>query len=276
MKTKNKALLFGAGAALAAVITFGSVVWGGVATVAGTDPHYASVEWMLKTTMRSSVRHHAADIEVPTGIDLLDPELAERAFGHYSVACTPCHGAPGVDAAPWLVLNPPAESLVETADRWNDAELYWIVKHGIKMTGMPALGPTHGEDDLWAIAAFVRQLPEMSAQAYGAMAERHAGHGHDHGAMAVPAAGDERAADAPVEIVGACDTPAVSPAAAGAEPPATAPSTEVPARSRRDARRRPTPTRTMTPAPTPTEAPPPAADPAPAHAHHRHHGGAHQ
>ena len=47
-------------------------------------------------------------VEIPVGTDLRDPTLAERAFGHYSVACTPCHGAPGVDAAPWLLLNPPA------------------------------------------------------------------------------------------------------------------------------------------------------------------------
>src|SRR5690606_23018311 len=114
--------------------------------------------------------------------------------GHYSVACTPCHGAPGVDAAPWLVLNPPAEPLVDTADRWTDSELYWIVKHGIKMTGMPALGPTHGDDDLWAIAAFVRQLPEMSAETYASMAAR-------HGAKMHPVVTEEMPAAEPSELV---------------------------------------------------------------------------
>jgi len=170
---KTQILGLGLAAVAGAAVAFGAVVFGGAVTVAATDPHYAPVEWMLETTMESSVRTHAADIEVPAGLDLRDPALAEHAFGHYSVACTPCHGAPGVDAAPWLVLNPPAEPLVDTADRWSDAELYWIVKHGIKMTGMPALGPTHGDDDLWAIAAFVRQLPEMTADRYAVMAERH-------------------------------------------------------------------------------------------------------
>jgi mono/diheme cytochrome c family protein len=172
MQTKHKALLLGTTTILAAAIAFAGVVWGGVVTVAGTDPHYAPVQWTLQTTMESSVRHHAADVEIPAGVDLRDPALAERAFGHYSVACTPCHGAPGVDAAPWMVLNPPAEPLVETADRWTDQELYWIVKNGIKMTGMPALGPTHGEDDLWAISAMVRQLPAMTPEQYQGMADR--------------------------------------------------------------------------------------------------------
>jgi len=233
MKTKQKALLIGAGAALAAATTFGSIVWGGVVSVAATHAHYGPVEWVLKTTMRSSVQRQAADIEVPAGVDLQDPALADRAFGHYSVACTSCHGAPGVDASPWLVLNPPAEPLVDTAERWSDAELYWIVKHGIKMTGMPALGPTHSEDDLWAIAAFVRQLPDMSAQEYAEMAERHTGHGHGHGhnSMAVPAAAKEVAGadagaggptahEAPGESIGARYTPEVSPSIDVEAPPA--------------------------------------------------------
>jgi len=160
--------------AIVGTATFGAVVLGGAVDVAATAPHSAPVHWTLETTMRNSVSARARHIAVPEGTDLLDPTLAERAFGHYSVACTPCHGAPGVDAAPWLVLQPPARSLVETASQWSDAELYWIVKHGIKMTGMPALGPTHEDADLWAIAAFVRQLPEMTPEAYEAMASRHA------------------------------------------------------------------------------------------------------
>jgi mono/diheme cytochrome c family protein len=171
--SRKKILAFGAvGAALAAA-AFGVVVFGGAVTVAATDPHHPAVQWVLETTMESSIRAHAAEIEVPPNVDLQDPKLAERAYGHYSVACTPCHGAPGVDAAPWLVLNPAADSLVESAARWSDAELYWIVKNGIKMTGMPALGPTHGDEDLWAISAFVRQLPEMSSEEYRAIGSRH-------------------------------------------------------------------------------------------------------
>lgn len=174
ISSKKKILAFGAVTATLAAVAFGAVVFGGAVTVAATDPHHPGVQWILETTMESSIRAHAADIEVPANVDLQDPKLAERAYGHYSVACTPCHGAPGVDPAPWLVLNPPAGSLVETAALWSDAELYWIVENGIKMTGMPALGPTHGAEDLWAISAFVRQLPEMSPEEYRAMANRHA------------------------------------------------------------------------------------------------------
>lgn len=169
-----------------------AIVYGGAPNVAATDEHTKPVEWILRTTMESSVRRRAADVELPAAIDLTDPELAQRAYGHYSVACTPCHGAPGIEPAPWMVINPPAKPLAETASSWTDEELYWIVANGIKMTGMPALGPTHEDEDLWAIAAFVRQLPTMTPARYRAMGERHAEqhrHGETHGGAAAPRAG---------------------------------------------------------------------------------------
>jgi mono/diheme cytochrome c family protein len=118
--------------------------------------------------METSVRSHAENVVIPPGTVLEDAQLAERAIGHYSVACAQCHGAPGHPAAPWMVLYPPPADLtqVEVVSRWSDAELYWIVKNGIKDTGMIALGPTHQEHDLWAVSAFVRQLPKMSSDRY--------------------------------------------------------------------------------------------------------------
>jgi mono/diheme cytochrome c family protein len=160
------ALVIGSGLAAAVPLT-------GIFTVAGTDSHTAPVRWFLQTTMVQSVRRHARSVEVPRDINLKDPALSQRGFGHYSVACTPCHGAPGVKPAPWMVINPAAPLLTETARRWSDAELFWIIKNGIKMTGMPALGTTHPDEPLWAITALVRQLPTMSAEEYEAMARRH-------------------------------------------------------------------------------------------------------
>ena len=75
---------------------------------------------------------------------------------------------PGHPAAPWMVLYPPPADLTEAerVSRWSDAELYWIIENGIKDTGMIALGPTHSEQDVWAVAAFVRQLPELKPERY--------------------------------------------------------------------------------------------------------------
>lgn len=183
-RVKKRLTLVAALASVVAALGLVTVVFGGVVSVAATDRHWPVTQWVLHTTMKSSVRAAARDITPPPGVDLRDPALAERAFGHYSVACTTCHGAPGLDPSPWMITNPPSPLLAETADGWSDGELYWIVKHGIKMTGMPALGPTHQDDDLWAIAAFVRQLPTMTPDAYEAMARQYdemKRDGHVHG-----------------------------------------------------------------------------------------------
>jgi mono/diheme cytochrome c family protein len=168
------ALALGGGTALA--------MTAGLYDVAATDPHTAPVEWALRTTMESSVRNGAEDVRIPSDVDTRDPALARRAIGHYSVACASCHGAPGAERAPWMVLYPEPANLTrpEVVGRWSDAELYWIIKHGIKDTGMIALGPTHSEEDLWAVTAFVRQLPSMSEPEYRQLvADYHAEHaGH--------------------------------------------------------------------------------------------------
>ena len=187
MTLSRKQVVLGTAAVLAlGAAAFLLIVFGGVASVAGTDYHTALVHWVLRTTMESSVRTHARGVQVPAGVNLQDRALAEKAFSHYSVACTSCHGAPGVKPAQWMVINPEAPPLVETAAKWNDAELCWIIKNGIKMTGMPALGPTHRDEHLWAIAAFVRQLPTMTPDEYQAMARRYEAtksSGHQHHGM---------------------------------------------------------------------------------------------
>jgi mono/diheme cytochrome c family protein len=125
--------------------------------------------------MELSVRANARDVTIPNGVELRDPTLAERAIGHYSVACAQCHGAPEHPADPWMVLYPAPADLTraETVSRWSDAELFWIIENGVKDTGMIALGPTHQPQDIWAVAAFVRQLPDMTPERYHELVTRY-------------------------------------------------------------------------------------------------------
>ena len=79
-------------------------------------------------------------------------------------------------------LTPQARAIFETL---SDEELFWILKHGVKDTGMMALGPTHQDKDIWAVTAFVRQLPAMSPDRYADLAaayraQQEASHSHHH------------------------------------------------------------------------------------------------
>ena len=147
----------------------------GVYDVSATSPHTSIVESGLRYVMERSVQARAANVQVPPELDLMDPQLAEQAIGHYAVVCAPCHGAPGSPSAPWMQLYPPAPDLTAAAavEAWTDQELFWIIKHGIKDTGMVAVPPGHSDDDVWALTAVVRQLPRMTPARYQALRDDH-------------------------------------------------------------------------------------------------------
>jgi mono/diheme cytochrome c family protein len=82
-------------------------------------------------------------------------------------------------------LLPEPPELAVVAEEWSVAELFWITKHGIRMTGMPAFGPTHSDAELWEVVAFLRVLPALTPEAYRALLGPaadggHDGHGHEH------------------------------------------------------------------------------------------------
>ena len=83
---------------------------------------------------------------------------------HYRENCVICHGAPGVAGAELSRgLNPPAPSLGNEVNDTPDGELFWFIKHGIRMTAMPAFGSTHSDEEIWKIVAFIHHLPNLTA-----------------------------------------------------------------------------------------------------------------
>lgn len=155
--------------AIAFVLLLGlalAAIYMGVYDVSAARPEGSLTHWALSTTMDHSVKRHADGIVVPS---LDDSTLLGVGFDHYSEMCVSCHGSPaGGKSEAGRGLNPSAPDLSEAARDWKPAELYWIIKNGIKMTGMPAFGPTHDEHELWAMVAFVQKLPGMSPEEYKA------------------------------------------------------------------------------------------------------------
>jgi mono/diheme cytochrome c family protein len=92
------------------------------------------------------------------------PENLRGGLAHFRENCLVCHGAPGVDPGEiGQGLNPGAPDLTLTrVQARSDGQLFWIVDEGIRMTGMPAFGPTRKENEIWQIVAFLRHLPEIT------------------------------------------------------------------------------------------------------------------
>lgn len=153
---------------LAALILFvlGALafIYSGLYNVAATEAHLGPVRWILNTTQVKSVEARANGVPDPPPID---PLMLEEGFRHFREMCVVCHGAPGVERGELgKGMNPTPPELQVMAQRYSARELFWIMKNGLKMAGMPAFGPTHSDEEIWGVVGFVRQLPEMSAQEY--------------------------------------------------------------------------------------------------------------
>ena len=155
--------------AVGALVLLGFLfLWSGVYTVAASRGHWAVTEWLLTFAMRNSVKTHATGIEPPP---LDQPDLVSLGAGHFHGGCAFCHGAPGVPAGPVTDnMLPPPPDLATQMRPWRDRELFWIVKHGIKYTGMPAWPAQQRDDEVWAVVAFLRRLPALDADGYRALA----------------------------------------------------------------------------------------------------------
>jgi mono/diheme cytochrome c family protein len=158
-------------AALALLVAVGGLLfaWSGLYNVAATAGHWPPVAWFLHFAMQNSVETHAALLEAP---ELADPTLIDRGGGHYETGCAPCHGAPGSPSnrIPNHMLPEPPY-LPPAVSSWSPEQLFWIVKNGLKYTGMPAWPAQSRDDEVWAVTAFLLRLPDMSAAEYAALAK---------------------------------------------------------------------------------------------------------
>ena len=144
-------------------------VWLGVFNVAATEKHSKLTLKLISIVRDRSIAVRA--IAVPAAPPLTDPQLIKSGFRSYHTMCITCHSAPGRKASPIRKgLNPKPPRLDSKAiQEMSHEAMYWSIEHGIRMTGMPAFGPTHSQEKIWGLVAFVRQLPKLSPQQYSAL-----------------------------------------------------------------------------------------------------------
>jgi mono/diheme cytochrome c family protein len=162
---------------------FGAIVfiYSGMFNVAANEPHWSVTHAILETVRVRSIKLQAAAIKPPD--NLAEHRMVVAGTAHFAEHCSSCHTAPGVEAselAKGMYPKPPV--LTTSAKQWSPGELFWIIRHGIKMSGMPAW-PDHSDEDIWNIIAFLGKLPNMTEQDYGGLVKEsmeaggHATHG---------------------------------------------------------------------------------------------------
>jgi mono/diheme cytochrome c family protein len=148
--------------AILAAIAAGVFFLGGFYSVAGTTEDPAIVKWLLVHVRTASIERHATD-KPPMALD--DPAVVKagaRAFSERG--CVNCHGGPGVTWQKFSEgLRPDPPDLKEIANDRDPQHLFWVIKNGINMTGMPSFGLAEVPDqEIWSIAAFVKKLPTVA------------------------------------------------------------------------------------------------------------------
>lgn len=154
--------------ALLGLVATAVVVLSGAIPLKASSGHWRITAWFLDLAKRRSVATHSIGIRVPP---LDDAVLIAKGALHYEAGCRPCHGSPA--SAPPLTpsrMTPHPPDLQQQASRWAPQELFSIVKHGIKFTGMPAWPAPQRDDEVWAVVAFLRVLPGMDPGEYERLA----------------------------------------------------------------------------------------------------------
>lgn len=175
--TRRSLFTLGTLAALALLLAAG-FVWSGIYNIGADDTHTRPVYAVLESLRQRSIETRAARLQVPANLD--DPARIRQGAGNYDAMCTGCHlapGAPATELSQGLYPQPPDLS-TQAVDA---AEAFWVVKHGIKASGMPAWGRSMEDEYIWNMAAFLQQLPRLDAAGYQALVASSGGHSHGGG-----------------------------------------------------------------------------------------------
>jgi mono/diheme cytochrome c family protein len=156
--------------ALAIVGAIGAAVFffGGFYSVAGTAEDPAIVHWALVQVRTASINRHALDQPPANFNEAAKVQAGARAFAEHG--CANCHGAPGVNWTKFSEgLKPDPPELKDAVNELTPSQLFWVIKNGINMTGMPSFALAGAKDeDLWLIVAFLKKLPSVSEADYKA------------------------------------------------------------------------------------------------------------
>lgn len=148
-----------------AIVLGALFVWSGIYNVAASSDHWAITTWILERVRVQSVGTWSSFVAEPPPLE--DADLIRLGAAHFEGGCTPCHSRPG-DPSNQIVVSmlPPPPPLARTVPHLQTKEVFWIVKHGLKFTAMPAWPSQPREDEVWAVTAFLARLPGLSRQQY--------------------------------------------------------------------------------------------------------------
>ena len=167
--------------ALAAVVLAGGFLWSGLYDIGADDHHTRPVYAALETLRDRSIATRAKALTVP---DLTNAALIRQGAGNYEAMCSSCHLAPGMKPTELSRGLYPAPPNFSRGRLNSPAHHCWVIKHGVKASGMPAWGKSMDDRYIWGLVALVQRLPQLDATQYRALVAGSEGHSHGGGETA--------------------------------------------------------------------------------------------
>ena len=163
----------------AALLILAGFVWSGTYDIGADTAHTRPVYSTLQALRERSITVHARKLQPPPNLN--DMVLIRQGAGNYDAMCTGCHLRPGKEPTELSRGLYPAPPNLSTAGEFVPSHHFWVIKHGIKASGMPAWGKSMGDQYIWGIVAFLQQLPKLDAAQYKALVANSGGHSHGGG-----------------------------------------------------------------------------------------------
>ena len=166
------------GAIIVFIIVGLCFIYSGIYPIGADQRHSPATFWILETLRKRSISYASKNIKVPP---LEDPQLLLSGGADYNDMCAGCHLKPGITetdmtiglypSPPDLTIPPQQHNHDHGEEGHDDPKViarqqFWVIKHGIMASGMAAFGPTHSDERIWAMVAFLQKLPELTPQKY--------------------------------------------------------------------------------------------------------------
>jgi mono/diheme cytochrome c family protein len=130
----------------------------GLAEVRGDVPASELENYLMRTAVHQAVRRNAPELRSPvppTDVNLITGGKM------YLDQCAGCHGTPGRERKYPVGLTPSAPQLPTVGTEYTESQVFWVAKHGIRRTGMFSNGLWDSDEELWALAGYIKRMNKL-------------------------------------------------------------------------------------------------------------------
>jgi mono/diheme cytochrome c family protein len=131
----------------------------GLMPVSADGPHSNLEARIMPAVLHASISRHAPRETNPV---LLNEDNLKTGVETYKAMCARCHSSPEVKPSIYgQSFYPPAPQLPKRMAQYTDSQLFWVIKHGIRNTGMPAWGSTLSDEEIWQIVSLLKNSQDL-------------------------------------------------------------------------------------------------------------------